>query len=324
MIIYIFGEDTFLSRQFLKEQVMKFKKTRDPQGFNTIFLNGLKENEDKIIGEIVAFPFLSERRMIVIENLLSSNDKDLLNRIIDLIKNNKIPESNVVMFWQGESFGKTNEIKELAKLLQNKKHVYNFYEFKYFLPSELRSWIIKEVKARGGIIEHSAASYLGENINQDMWLLNSLIDQLIAFKNDNEIKLSDVRLFLDEKVVDNIFQAVESIVSGDKKTAFKLLNEQRRLGQSDTYLFGMILRQFRILLQLRDLWEREDQTTSDSMAKLLGLHPFVVKKSLPLVKRYSMIQLKNYYTELFEVDIKTKTGLAAQDILIDCFVGKIK
>lgn len=324
MILYIFGADTFRSRQFLRKNIQDFKKKRDPQGFNTLILNGQKETEDKIVGEIIALPFLSERRMIVVENLLSSNNKECPQRVIELIKSGQIPESNVIIFWQGEPPSKVSEVKELAELLKNKKYVYNFYEFKLLSSGELNSWITKEIKTRGGKIERVAANYLGENINQDMWLLNSLIDQMVAYKNNEEIKLADVRLFLDEKVEDNIFQAVESIVAGDKKNAFKLLNKQRQSGQTEAYLFGMICRQFRILLQLRDLWEQQDAIPSDNMAKMLGLHPFVVKKSLPLVKRYSMAQLKKYYNELLEIDIKTKTGAAEQDVLIDFFVGKIK
>jgi len=37
MIIYIYGEDTFRSHQYLKQQIERFKKERDPQGMNVVF-----------------------------------------------------------------------------------------------------------------------------------------------------------------------------------------------------------------------------------------------------------------------------------------------
>ena len=99
------------------------------------------------------------------------------------------------------------------------------------------------------------------------------------------------------------------------------MREQYRLGKDPGYIFVMILRQFKILLELRDLYEREDKLTSDQIAKKLGLHPFVVKKSLPMIKRYTMAELKNIYQQLLDIDIKTKTGQGDQSLMLDLFVG---
>jgi DNA polymerase III delta subunit len=62
---------------------------------------------------------------------------------------------------------------------------------------------------------------------------------------------------------------------------------------------------------------------SDALAKTLGLHPFVVKKTLPLVRRYPLEKLKDIYEQLLQIDIKTKTGQGSQSELLDLFVGKI-
>src|SRR3989339_641685 len=80
MIISISGQDTYRSRQYLKQTIEHFKKTRDPQGYNVVVLDGKNEDVGKIIGEIRTTPFLSPRRMIVIQNILSNNDKGLLKK----------------------------------------------------------------------------------------------------------------------------------------------------------------------------------------------------------------------------------------------------
>src|SRR3989344_2098429 len=156
-----------------------------------------------------------------------------------------------------------------------------------------------------------------------MWVLNSLLDQLIAYKNGQEIDLKAVGEFLDEKVDDNVFNMVNAIVTGNKKQALKLLQEQRRLGEDDFKLFGLIIWQFRALLSLRDLFENDDRLTSDLAAQKTGLNPFVVKKSWPLVKNLTSNQQKTLYKGIIETDLKAKQGKPDLSLMLDLFVGRV-
>lgn len=307
MVIYIYGEDTFRSRQYLSEQIIKFKQARDPQGYNVVILDAQKNEPGKILTEIVSVPFLAEKRLVVIENILSISDKEFLEELIGRIKEKRIPESNIVIFWQGEKLGKVKEIKELDAIL--KKEKYN-QEFALLEGSALSGWIAAEIKKRNGKISNPAISYLAQNTAGDIWYLISLVDQLTAYANGEEIGLSQVNLFLDEKVDDNAFNMVEAVVNGNKKQAFKLLEEQRRIGEDDFKIFGLIVWQFRTLLAMRSLFETQDNITSDAMAKILGIHPFVVKKNMALVKRYTKKQLSDIYAQLLDMDFKAKTGQA--------------
>jgi len=320
MIIYIHGSDTFRSREFLRKSITEFKSKRDPQGYNTLIFDLEKEAPDRILGEIATLPFLAEKRMIVIQNILSNSNKEFLAKIIGLIENNKVPESVVLIVWQGEPIGKTAEAKKLADLLAKEKYSYSFELLKDI---ELQNWIMQEVSAKGGKIDRNALGNLSRLAGADLWLISAVIDQLIAYKKGGEIGSADVNLFVDEKIDDNIFNMVDAIVGGNKKIAFKLMRDQRAIGEDESYLFAMIMRQFKILLQIRDLWEREDMLTSDQIAKRISVHPYVAKKSMPLVKKYTMQDLKKIYGDLLEIDIKTKTGMANQSVLIDYFVGKL-
>ncbi len=334
MIIYIYGEDTFRSRDFLSQQVERFKKERDPQGMNVVFLDGQKVESSRLWNEITSSPFLAEKKMIVVQNILSTKDTDVLESLAegitgsraskdaarhDFVKS-KIPEKNIVVFYQSEVLGKTKLAQEVQKLLAKEKWA---KEFKNLIGFELSSWIKTETQQRGGSINQSAIAYLSQNAGKDMWYSDSLIDQLVAYANGKEISLADAQLFLEEKTDDNVFNMVDAIVAGNRKLAFKLIEEQRRLGEEDGMIFGMALRQFRILISMRDLFNRQENITSDTMAKMLELHPFVAKKSLPFIKKYSLDKLKDIYNQLLEIDIKTKTGLADQSLLIDLFVGKL-
>lgn len=318
--MYIFGEDTLRSREYLREAVEQFKKQRDPKGYNVLILDAKKITGDKLGAEINTAPFLSEKRLVVVENLLSSNDKEFLKSFAERLKAKKIPESTVLICWQGEALSKVKEARELHGELQKEKYA---REFPALTGGKLVEWINKTVTDAGGEIENTAAVALASGVGGNMWLLSSLINQLCAFSKGRKIAQSDVAIFVDEKIDDNVFNLVDAVVSGNHKTAFKLLMGQRELGEEDGKLFGLFLWQFRILLQISDILEREGDLTSDEVAKRLKIHPFVARKNFAIAKRYSLSKLENIYNSMLETDRKIKTGAADQAALLDLFIAKI-
>ena len=320
MVIYIYGEDSYRSRQYLSDQIEKFKTARDPQGYNVAILDAQKVEPGKILSEIISSPFLAEKRLIVVENILSISDKDFLGEMIERVKEKKVPESNVVIFWQSEKLSKVKEAKEFEVILKKEKYA---HEFGALEGSALSAWIVAEVKKRNGKISNPAISYLAQNTAGDIWFLTSLLDQLTAYAAGKEIELSHVNLFLDEKVDDNAFNMVEAVVSGNKKQAYKLLQEQRRIGEDNFKIFGLIIWQFRILLAGRSLFDVSENMSSDAMAKELGVHPFVLKKNLALIKRYNKKQLSDIYAQLLDMDWKAKTGQADLGLALDLFINRI-
>lgn len=320
MILYFFGEDAFRSREHLKRSVDQFKKQRDPKGYNTVVIDGKKTSADKIFFEINSIPFLADKRMVVLENLLSSSDKEMLKEFMVRLEGKKIPENTVLVCWQGEALSKVKEAKELHGILAKEKYA---QEFPALSGPKLSSWIQKEIKEAGAEIDLNAADQLAVGTGGDMWLLTNLISQLIAFTKKGKITSKEVSEFLEEKIDDNVFNMVDAVVSGNHKLAFKLIGEQRRKGEDDGKLFGLFLWQFRILLQMADLIDEQEHLTSDEIAKILGIHPFVAKKNFAIVRKYSLAKLQSVYRSMLEVDYKTKTGQADQSILLDLFIAKI-
>lgn len=320
MILYIYGDDTYRSREYLRESIGQFKKQRDPKGYNVSVLDGKKIPAGKLFAEINTLPFLAEKRLVAVENLLSSSDKELLAEFRERLAEKKFPESTVLICWQGEPIGKTKEAKELQTILQKEKYA---REFAPLTGKKLTEWIEKEIIARGGNIEKSALEELAQNTAGDIWQLSAVINQLVAYADKRTITGADLGNFLEKKLDDNVFNLVDAVVSGDHKKAFRLLTGQRELGEEDGKLFGLFLWQFRILLEMSDLLEREGELTSEELAKRLGVHPFVARKNLSVVRKYSLSKLESIYAGLLEVDLKTKTGQGDQSMLLDLFVAKV-
>lgn len=320
MIIFLHGADTFRSREYLRGSIQKFKRERDPQGYNVVILDGVKSDAGRVIAEISSAPFLAERRLIVIEDVLASGDKEFLEELTRRVVEKRIPDSNIVIFWQGEKIGKIKEAKKLYELLQKEKFA---QEFAPFDRPKTIAWIEKVIKDRSGTIDSSAREYLAANLGHDMWLLNSTLEQLLAYASGRAISMDDVWLFVEEHVDQNAFAMVEAVVSGNHKLALKLLASERRHGEEDQKIFGLLIWQFRTLLTIADLIDKKGEMPSDSIATELSLHPFVVKKNIAVVKKYPLAVLEKLYEKLLDIDVKVKTGVAPQPLLIDIFAASV-
>lgn len=319
MILFLYGTDTFRSRAHLQKMMSKFRTDRDPQGLNTVRVDCAVEPE-KLMEQLLAAPFLAEKRMVVVENLLAAKQKELQQEILKRIEDGALPETTVTVFWEATDSFKTKDAKALFERLQKEKFSQQFDVLKGV---QLGGWIAAETKERGGTISSHATQYLVQHVGDDSWRLNSLIDQLVSYKGGEEIGVKDAQRFLDETADDSIFNLVDAIVGKQPKQAYAMIQQQYAIGEDVQFIFAMILRQFRIMMEMRDVFEREDAVPSNVLAKRLGLHPFVVKKSLPLVKRYTRSQLRDVYGGLLDLDRQIKSGQADQEVLLDIFVAKV-
>ena len=127
MIIFIYGLDTFRSRQYLNKIMTKFKVDRDPNGYNVVTLDAeIVTSAGAIISEMFATPFLAEKRMVIVKNLLSAKSVEARQQISDIIKNNRLPSSTVAVFWERAETYKNKDSKALLELLQKEKYQERF------------------------------------------------------------------------------------------------------------------------------------------------------------------------------------------------------
>ncbi len=319
MIFFLYGEDTFRSRAKKRELLDGFKSKRDPTGMNVVVLDAQKDKEERIFEELVAAPFLAEKRMLVIENLLSNKKTKLQKSFLEILEAQKIPETTILILWEeGKTF--KSDAGKLFDILKKEKYA---QEFPVIAGRELSRWIVSEIASHSATIESPAVDFIVAHAGNDLWYIHSLLDQLLAYAAGAQITLENVKIFLKETVDDNIFNLVDALIAKNSKKVFAMIEEQYRKGEDAQFIFAMIMRQFKILLQLSDMYARGMRERDDIVARQLGLHPFVVKKSLSLVQKYSFEQLKTIYHELLEIDIKTKTGQGDQSQMLDFFVGKL-
>lgn len=330
MVILLYGEDTFRSREKLRELKDKFRKEVDSSGLNLISLDGEKLNIDEFSKAVKAVSFLARKRMVVIENLISKNkNKDLQKELLEMLDENSVKES-ILVFWEDfSSLGKTKNKKidensgrsPLMKKLLQEKYV---YEFKALNESQLHKWVKDKVKGVGLNIDNQAAKLLISFVGNDLWQLNGEIDKLISYARAitaKDILTEHINLLVNAQIDDNIFNLIDAVSQKNKKLASKLINDQLDSGISEMYVLSMLTRQFRILLQTKEVLEKKPGYSH--IASLLGLHPFVAQKAVFASRNFEFLELKRTYRRLLDIDFEIKTGYAKPKLLLDLFVVNI-
>lgn len=297
----------------------KFRSERDPQGLNLVRIS-CDVSRGNIMQEILSAPFLAEKRMVVLEGLLSTSLTTVQEALLARIEEKSIPQDIILIVSDALEKPKTKSAKALFERLTKEQFVQHFEEL---TGPKLTGWLMADAKDRGGDMGRDAATFLATTIGSDMWKLSGVLDQLVSYASGRSITPQDVSLFVEEKIDDNIFTLVDAIVQKQTARVFKLIQDQYKAGNDAGYVFAMIVRQYRILLELRDVYDRGEDVQSARLVKELGIHPYVIKKSLPMVKRYTKEELSKIHEQLLTLDKSAKTGKGDQAYLLDMFVGNL-
>ena len=323
MIIFLYGEDTYRSSQKLNQIKDKFIKEVDSTSMNLTALDGAKLKFEEFNQQVKASPFLARKRMIIIKNLISENkSKEIQKEVVELLNQTEqnAKDENILVFWESTDHSKSKSKSALWARLAKEKLA---EEFKLLTPIQLNNWGKKEIEIQGGKIDNQAIAFLAATVGNDLWQMANEITKLTNFCQAKPITITDIENLVKAKFDDNIFNLVDALGTKNKKLALKLMSDQFNLEADEMYLLSMLIRQFRILLEIKDLINERPKITKDLIAKELQIHPFVAQKALWQVKNFTFDKLKQIYQMLSDLDIKLKTSQAKPKVLFDLFIAQM-
>jgi len=298
MIYFLFGQDTYRSRQKMKEIIEEYKK-RHQSGLNFIKLDFNEKEFSDLKQTIETVSMFDEKKLVVLEGVFQQSayfQEELLN----YLKKRKIDsdKDSIVIFW-------AEKIDEKNKLFQFLRKKAKIQEFKLLQPSKLKEWVKKHIKEQGGSIENQAIEKLIDCIGNDLWRMSNELDKLIAF--DKKVKKENVEKLVKSKIDTNIFETIDALGQKNKKQALKLIHGHLKKGESEMYLLDRFVYQFRNLIKVKS-------------GGKLDMHPFVVKKTSQQAKNFSFEELKKIYQKLLEIDLGIKTGKIDARTAIELFI----
>lgn len=306
----------------------------DPQfaDLNSVTFDGRKVSPGELIHACDAVPFLAEKRLVIVDGMLTRLDPrhrsagdesgeggaedvnpDLANRLKEYLP--RLPASTELVFIESKTLAKNNPVLKLAA--SDKKNA-RIVEFTLPDVKDLPVWIEKRVNAKGGVIESRAAHDLAAHVGADLRLLDNEIEKLLVYRGGEAIRVEDVERLVASVREANIFELVDAIGARQTNLAMRLLHAHLDQNAAPLYLLTMIVRQFRMLLQTKDLISRG--VNSAGIREQLKLHPFVVDKVSKQAANFSLAQLEAIYAQLLDADLAIKTGRSDPVVALDLLV----
>ena len=313
MVLFLYGSDTFRSKKKLQEIINRYH-LKYKSGLNFCKIEGTPEGFEKLKERIETISMFKEKKLIIFKNVFST--PTYLQEKIEkyLIEKNIFKDENLILIFFEE--GGVQKPNRLFKLLIKKS--FKKQEFKELPIWKLKIFIRKYWNCK---IDDRAIEKLIFFCNSNLWEIEKEIQKIIAFKRGERIEAKDVENLSQGKIDTNIFETTEAISRKNKKKALTLIANHLEKGENEIRILSMMVFQFRNILKIKSLIEQKKNLIQ--IQKLSGLHPFIVKKTFPLVQNFSIEELKKIYKKLLELDFKIKTGRIEPKTGIEMFIAEL-
>ncbi|MBI3627379.1 MAG: hypothetical protein HY220_01330 [Candidatus Sungbacteria bacterium] len=280
MIYFLYGEDSFRSREKLHEILAEYKKRRG-QSPDVAWFDGETDDARTLRDVGKSQSLFQEKKLLIIERVLLNWEP--VEKVLKTELNAWGDDVNIVaIFWEE---GSEKDVVKLAKLLKSKD--VKAQEFPQMSPAEARGWLKRYVGAHNLKISGNDLEHLLSNFT-NTWQLVHEAEKLSLGGESGE------PLFLPEE---KIFSFLDYFLI-DERSALRALARLKESGLDGHYLFASLVGHLRTLLLL-----------SDPAIEPKDLHPFVVKKGREKLRRVAIDEIQAMYERFFEADAKIKIGM---------------
>ncbi|MBI4134605.1 MAG: hypothetical protein HY471_00655 [Candidatus Sungbacteria bacterium] len=281
MIYFLYGRDTYRSRQKLREIVLAYRKknegTFDLQRF-------LADRDDPMALSQVgkAQSLFLKKKLIVIERP-SEGDEPAAKALKTFLRETGSDTNIFVVIWDDK--GEKDGIGEIKKIVG--PHAEKIVEYAPMTVLEAERWLGIFLEERALKLPESMRAALVAAYGGDTWKLANETEK-VALGGEMAALLGETE--------ERIFSLTDAFLA-DTANALRALQRVRRSGMSDFLIFASVVGHLRALLMVAD-------------GENKALHPFVVKKAKEKLKTIGIPRIKDAYERFFDEDKKIKLGLS--------------
>jgi DNA polymerase III subunit delta len=288
---------------------------------NTTEFDGAEATVPEILAAVSSYPFLADRRLVIVRGLLGwltrkgagQTGKQALARLEEDVPS--LPDyARLVLVERGEIPAK-NAIVKLAQTVESG------YMRVFNAPKDTTGWISQRARETYAVeIDGRAAAALAAVTGDDLRRADNELVKLVSYVDGQRSITEDDVVALTPYVAEaSIFKMVDAIAEGRGQVALQLMHRLMAEKDQDALkLYGMIIRQFRLLITAK-----EHLMAGGDAGSIPGMSSFVARTVARQSREFSIEQLEKIYRNLAETDFKIKTGRIQAELALDLFVASV-
>ncbi len=306
-VYLLFGEEEYLKKRY---KHMLIEAIAGDDTMNKSFYEGKGIDVNEVIDMAETMPFFADYKLLVIED--SGFFKSSQDKLAEYVKN--IPESTVIVFVE-------SEVDKRNKLYKAVKAAGYACEMGRQDEKALSLWAAKVFNSYNKKITQSNMSYFLSKVGTDMELLSNEIEKLVSFCGDREvIEKKDIDEICITQLSVRIFDMIDAISVKDSKKTLECYYELIESKEPPERILFMIIRQFNLMLQAKDLTARGMGQTQ--IAQEMGVQSFIAGKTIRQSKNFTIGELKSGLRDSVEMDEMFKSSRMDKNMGIELLLVK--
>lgn len=243
------------------------------------------------------FPFLAERRLIVVK------DPDLSDPAWAKYLESPQPTTCLVLYCHGDQPARTlGPLKEAGK----KGHV-AVVESAAPKPRDLVAWVSERARDFGKVLPRDAAQILIEAIGPNLLTLDGEMQKMATYIGAKPvIAAADVQAVVGRVTIPQVFEFVDAVVAGDAGAALARLSEMLGQPGAELQILATVHGHYRRMAVARSMLD--DRMPADTILPRLYGNPWAARKCLDQARGLTASGMKRAISRLFETDLAIKTG----------------
>lgn len=300
MIIFLYGNNSYLRYQRLQTLQEAFKQKFDTAGFSVASISGQSFDINEFRKLTRSAGLFSEKRFVVVDTLWALS-KDAQEELQEEFAG--VNEDTIVCVTTDMPPRKDNALFKYL-LAANTVEEYGDLD-----GSGLRTFIQNTAKKYNASVDNESMQLLINAHGNDLWSLHNEIHKLAYY--GSQITKETVTEFADEQLDDNIFHFTDALGTKNSAEASRLLNEQLESGANAQYLLTMIGRHIGTLAKVKQTSGGKGLTT---------LHSFVLEKARAQAKKFTLPQLLRLQWDILRIDQTIKTTKHSPAVLLQQWI----
>lgn len=318
----LYGTETYLVEEMLthmKEHILG----EGADDFNFASFDLEREPIETLIQEAETLPFIGDKRLIIGRNawfLTGSKGKTEVNHDLKaLAAYIQTPlDSSIVVLVVPHS--KLDARKKLVKEIKKQGVIVDCEPLK---PAALRTWIKRAVARYGADIAPEAIEGLVQKVGNDLRLLRQECHKLATYVGEGgSIALNHVEKMIPRSLEDNVFKLIDEMGKMNIAGALDIFYDLVKKREEPIKILALMARQFRIILQVKELNARG--YSQKQAASTLGLHPYPVKIAAQQGQLFSERSLQKLLLEANRTDYAIKSGQKEKTLAVEWYLLSMK